>query len=105
MVDNGLHQITSLHQRLAPWEVDGWNIPGKVKRIRSQRPLRPGLWEGGGQPLTLISTHLVSVSPKKGSDSHPLPKRHLGNKAGNVFHLGPRIQLSLQQWVAFKPNI
>lgn len=79
--------------------------PGKVKRIRSQHPLRPGLWEGGGRPLTLISTRLVSASPQKGSDSHPLPKRHLGNKAGNVFHLGPRIQLSLQQWVAFKPNI
>lgn len=100
-----MHQTAPFRQRLAHREVDGGKHPRESKEDQITAPPASEPWEAGGGPLILISTHLVSVSPEKGSDSHPLPKHHLANKAGNVFHLGPWIQLSLQQWVAFKPNI
>lgn len=44
---------------------------------------------GGGSRASPRSTHLVSVGLAREVHSHRLPKYHLGNKAGNVFHLGP----------------
>lgn len=67
---------------------------------------RTAAWEEGEQGAPPSSAHILSLcTGQREVHSQRLPKHHLCNKAGNVFHLGPRIQLSLQQWVAFKPNI
>lgn len=86
---------------------------GGSKASRSGvRTVRRSVWRrgtapwGGGAGTSASSAHILSLcAGQREAHSQRLPKYHLCNKAGNVFHLGPRIQLSLQQWVAFKPNI
>lgn len=78
-----------------------WGLQGRAKR-----PGRTSTPEEGYRGASPSPAHILSLcSGQREARSQRLPKPHLGNKAGNVFHLGPRSQLSLQQWVAFKPNI
>lgn len=73
---------------------EAWGQPvrkGNCRLDREQHLLQslPGLRpEPGSQSLCTALLVPVRAEPRE-EHSHSLPKHHLSNKAGNVFHLGP----------------
>lgn len=64
-------------------KAEGWTVNGTFSNLPALRP------EPGSQSLCTTLLVCGRAQPRE-EHSHSLPKHHLSNKAGNVFHLGPR---------------